>query len=60
MLGIPDVSIFLAYALCIGSALLCLIYGIVMWNKGGGKDEIEEIEEELRWQEKENVIEEKL
>jgi hypothetical protein len=31
-----------------------------MWNKGGGEDEIAEIEEEERWQEKENMIEEKL
>jgi hypothetical protein len=60
MLGIPDISIFLAYILCIASALLCLIYGIIMWNKGGGEDEITEIEEEQRWQEKENMIEEKL
>ncbi|MDX1357190.1 MAG: hypothetical protein R3232_00010 [Clostridia bacterium] len=60
MLGIPDISIFLAYILCLASALLCLVYGIVMWNKGGGEDEIAEIEEEERWQEKENMIEEKL
>jgi hypothetical protein len=60
MLGIPNISILLAYILCIASALLCLIYGIINWNKGGGKDEIEEIEEELKWQEKEDVIEEKL
>ena len=60
MLGIPDFSIFLAYILCIASALLCLIYGIVMWNKGGGEDEIAQIEEEERWQEKESMIEEKL
>lgn len=60
MLGIPNVSIFLVYVLCIASALLCLIYGIINWNKGGGRDEIEEIEEELKWQEKEDIIEDKL
>ena len=60
MLGIPNVSILLVYVLCIASALLCLIYGIINWNKGGGKDEIEEIEEEIKWHEKEDVIEEKL
>jgi len=60
MLGIPDLSISLAYILCIASALLCLIYGIVMWNKGGGEDEAAEIEEEVKWQEKENLIDEKL
>ena len=60
MLGIPDISIFLAYVLCLASALLCIIYGIVMWNKGGGEEELAEIKEELEWQEKENIIEEKL
>ena len=60
MLGIPDISNFLAYILCIASALLCIVYGIIMWNKGGGPEELVEIEEEERWQEKENMIEEKL
>lgn len=60
MLGIPDLSISLAYILCIASALLCLIYGIIMWNKGGGEDEEAEMAEEARWQEKENLIDEKL
>lgn len=59
MLGIPDLSISLAYILCVASALLCLVYGIIMWNKGGG-DEEEEIAEEAKWQEKENLIDEKL
>ena len=59
MLGIPDLSISLVYILCIASALLCLIYGIFMWNKGGD-DEEQEIDEELKWQEKENLIDEKL
>lgn len=60
MLGIPDLSISLAYILCIAAALLCLIYGIIMWNKGGGEDEVVEMEEEAKWQDKENIIEEKL
>mgnify|MGYP001821349589 CR=1 FL=1 len=59
MLGIPDLSISLAYILCIASALLCLVYGLVMWNKGGGNEEAE-IEEEAKWQEKEDLIDEKL
>ena len=59
MLGIPDLSISLAYILCIASAVLCLVYGIVMWNKGGDSEE-EEIDEEKKWQEKENLIDEKL
>lgn len=60
MLGIPDLSISLAYILCVAAALLCLVYGIIMWNKGGGDAEEAEIEEEAKWQEKENLIDEKL
>ena len=60
MLGIPDLSISLAYILCIASALLCLVYGLVMWNKGGGEDESIEMAEEAKWQEKEDMIDEKL
>ena len=35
MLGMDDGSVFAAYALCILSALLCVVFGIVNWNKGG-------------------------
>ena len=38
MLGLPDASIWLAYVLSVGSALLCVIYGIVNWNKGNDSD----------------------
>ena len=34
MLGFGDFSIFAAYSLCILSALACVIYGIINWNKG--------------------------
>jgi hypothetical protein len=34
MLGIEDPIVLLAYVLCIASSLLCLVYGIVNWNKG--------------------------
>ncbi|MFO7612425.1 MAG: hypothetical protein R6W99_08090 [Clostridia bacterium] len=60
MLGIPDLSIFLAYILCIASALLCLVYGIFMWNKGVRKEEQDAFDEELKWREKENLMDEKL
>ena len=36
MLGLPDASVWLAYAFSIGGALLCVVYGIVNWNKGNG------------------------
>ena len=41
MLGIPDASIWLAYVLAIGSAVLCIAYGIVNWNKDNGGDKKE-------------------
>ncbi len=34
MLGIEDPMVLLAYVLCIASTLLCLVYGIINWNKG--------------------------
>ena len=35
MLGITDPQIVLAYALAIGLALLCFVYGLLKWNEGG-------------------------
>jgi hypothetical protein len=55
MLGIKDPLIYLAYILSVGSALLCVIYGIVNWNKGAEKEE-EEIAEEQTWTKKEQEI----
>jgi len=49
ILGIPDPAIALAYILCIFSALLCIGYGIVNWNKG---DEPQQAEDQL-WAEEE-------
>ena len=34
MLGFADSVIAWAYILCILSALLCAIYGLINWNKG--------------------------
>ncbi len=34
MLGIDDPVVLLAYLLCLASTLLCLIYGVINWNKG--------------------------
>lgn len=59
MLGLADFQIFLAYILCILSALLCIVYGIKNWNKGQ-ENEVDEINEELKWEEKEHNIEERL
>ncbi len=55
--GLSGFSIFLAYLLTILSAVLCLIYGILNWNKG---DHPQDIEEELNWQKEEIVFEDNL
>ena len=34
MLGIEDPVVLLAYLLCILSAALCVIYGLLNWNRG--------------------------
>ena len=33
MFVLPDASIWLAYLQSIGGAVLCVVYGIVNWNK---------------------------
>ncbi len=58
MLGINDPWIWGVYLLCILSALLCVIYGIANWNKGGELEAVE-ISEELAWEEKEKEMQEK-
>lgn len=35
MLGLTDASIMLAYLISIGGAVLCVIYGVINWNKDG-------------------------
>ena len=34
ILGIQDPWIVVAYLLCIASAGLCVVYGVVNWNRG--------------------------
>jgi len=34
MFGIKDPGIWSAYLICILSAIVCVVYGIVNWNKG--------------------------
>jgi hypothetical protein len=35
MLGLQDASIWLGFVLSIGGAVLCVVYGLVNWNKDG-------------------------
>ena len=55
MLGIDDGWVVLVYLLCIGSALLCVVYGLITWNKG----EEPVTQEDVEWarEEKEEVEE---
>ena len=59
MFGLSDAGISVVYLLCILSTLLCVIYGVLNWNKGYNK-EADEIDEELKWEQKEKEIEETL
>ena len=59
MLGLGDFSVFAAYILCILSAVLCVVYGIVNWNKGGDVS-AEVVKDEARWDAEEKKIEAEL
>lgn len=51
MLGFGDVWVFLGYALTLGAAVLCVVYGILNWNKPKENESIE-IREEAEWESK--------
>jgi len=59
VLGIPDFWIWSAFLLCIGSALACVVYGAINWNKGTDNED-KQIEEEANWEVKEKEVVEKL
>ena len=52
MFGIADPWIVIAYLLCILSSVLCIIYGLVNWNKDGETIE----EEKVKWAKEEDEI----
>ena len=58
VLGLGDFSIFLAYVLCIASAVLCVIYGVINWNKGSEKEQ--ELEKDKKWESEDTEIKEDL
>ena len=58
LLGMGDFSIFLVYILCIASAVACVIYGIVNWNKGA--EPKEDVAKDVDWEKKDNEIKEDL
>lgn len=55
MLGLHDFWIILVYLLCIGSTVLCVVYGLVSWNKGEEPVRPEKI---AKWEKEEEIIEE--
>lgn len=58
MLNLSDPWIVAAFALSIGSSLLCVAWGILRWNE---KDPVEEPPDEIRqWTLEEAVVEDKL
>ena len=58
MLGIEDPWVITAYILCIASALFCLVWGGLKWNKD---DPEPEPDEKIRqWAVEEDRVEEEL
>jgi len=58
MLGIPSLSISLAYLLCIVSAIVCVVYGIAKWNSGAPEEP--QTPQDQKWVEEEKAVEETL
>ena len=56
MLGIESKGVLAAYLLCIGSTLLCVVYGLINWNKGAEAVDPDDV----KWMEEEKDVEEKL
>lgn len=59
MLGFADIIVFLGYILTPLSALLCVLYGIINWNKGI-EEKDGDYREEIRWEKEEIELIEKL
>ena len=56
MLGIDDPWVLAAYLLCLASAALCVIYGLLTWNRG--EEPVEQ--EDIHWAAEEKRAEEEL
>jgi len=56
MFGIDNFGVGMAFALTILSTLLCVVYGIINWNRGS--DEIDQ--SDLKWSSEEKQIEDEL
>ncbi len=49
MFGIGDPWIWSAYLLCILSAILCVGYGLMNWNRGADEERLQ-MAEETEWE----------
>lgn len=58
MLGIESPGVYWAYIGSIASALACIIYGIINWNKGAIDEEEEK--KSIEWKEHEKTINDNL
>ena len=56
MFGIEDKYVSAAYLLCIASSLLCIVYGLLNWNRGEEPTK----EEDIQWAREEKQVEEEL
>lgn len=59
MLGLGDFGVSLVFILVILSALFCVVYGVINWNKEGEEDAALAAEAR-QWRAEENKIEEKM
>ncbi len=58
MLNIPDPWVAAAFLLSVGSALLCVGWGLLRWRRADSRKETEE--EVARWAREENQVEKEL
>ena len=56
MFGIEDKCVSLVYLLCMASSLLCVVYGLINWNRGQQPVQ----EEDIHWAQEEKHVEEEL
>ena len=60
MWGIQDGWVSAAYVLCIASAALCVVYGIINWNRGDDSAETADRAADAQWAAEEKKLEEEL
>ncbi len=56
MFGIEDKCVAIVYLLCIASSVLCVVYGLVNWNRGEDKPRAEDVQ----WAHQEKRVEDGL